>query len=107
MCCGPQSVFVPYADPGLPLARDIAERTRAFVEKEGEVPRLIVLQNHGIIALGSTPQAVLACILMATKAAAIFMGAAAMGGPNFMTPQHVERIAARPDEAYRQRQLKM
>ena len=107
VCCGPQSVFVPYADPGLPLARDIAERTRAFVEKEGEVPRLIVLQNHGIIALGSTPQAVLACILMATKAAAIFMGAAAMGGPNFMTPQHVERIAARPDEAYRQRQLKM
>lgn len=107
VCCGAQSVFVPYADPGLPLAREIAERTRLFIEKEGLVPRLIVLQNHGIIALGSTPQAVLSCILMATKAAAIFMGAAAMGGPNFMTPQHVERIAARPDEAYRQRQLKI
>jgi rhamnose utilization protein RhaD (predicted bifunctional aldolase and dehydrogenase) len=106
-CCGPQSVFVPYADPGLPLAREIAERTRAVMEKEGTVPRLILLQNHGIIALGPTPQAVLACIMMASNAAAIFMGAAAMGGPNFMTPQHVERIAARPDEAYRQRQMKM
>ena len=104
--CGPQSVFVPYADPGLALAREIAERTRAFVEKEGIVPRLILLQNHGIIALGSTPQAVMACIMMATKAASIFMGAAAMGGPNFMTAQHVERIAGRPDEAHRQRQLK-
>jgi rhamnose utilization protein RhaD (predicted bifunctional aldolase and dehydrogenase) len=107
VCCGPQSVFIPYADPGLPLARDIAERTRSFVEKEGQVPRLILLQNHGIIALGSAPQAVLGCIQMATKAAAIFMGAAAMGGPNFLTPQHVERIAGRPDEAYRQKQLKI
>jgi len=107
VCCGPQSVFVPYADPGLALAREIAERTRAFIEKEGIVPRLILLQNHGIIALGSTPQAVMACILMATKAAGIFMGAAAMGGPNFMTAQHVERIAGRPDEAHRQRQLKI
>ena len=105
--CGAQSVFIPYSDPGLPLAREIGERTRAFIEKEGTVPRLILLQNHGIIALGSTPQSVLACILMATKAAAIFMGAAAMGGPNFMTAQHVERIASRPDEAYRQRQLKI
>jgi rhamnose utilization protein RhaD (predicted bifunctional aldolase and dehydrogenase) len=107
VCCGPQSVFVPYADPGLPLAREIAERTRAFIEREGYVPRLILLQNHGLIALGATPQAVLGTILMAAKAAAIFMGAAAMGGPNFLNAQHVERIAGRPDEAYRQRQLKM
>jgi hypothetical protein len=49
----------------------------------------------------------MASILMATKAAAIFMGAAAMGGPNFLPAQHVERIAARPDEAHRQNQLKM
>ena len=105
VCCGPASVFVPYVDPGLPLAREIVERTRAFMEREGLVPRLILLQNHGVIALGSTHQAVLACLLMATKAAAIFMGAAAMGGPNFLNPQHVERIAQRPDEAYRQKQL--
>jgi rhamnose utilization protein RhaD (predicted bifunctional aldolase and dehydrogenase) len=107
VCCGPQSVFIPYTDPGLPLARDIAERTRLFIEKEGVVPRLILLQNHGIIGLGSTPEAVLACILMATKAAAVFTGAAAMGGPNFLTAQHVERIAGRPDEAQRQRQMKL
>ncbi len=105
--CGESSVFVPYADPGLPLAREIAERTKAFHQQRGVLPRLIVLQNHGIIALGATANAVLACTLMATKAAEIFMGAAAMGGPNFMTPQHVERIASRADEAYRQKELKM
>ncbi len=107
VCCGSSSVFVPYTDPGLALARDIRERTNSFIKENGEVPRLILLQNHGIIALGATPDGVLACLLMAAKAAEIFAGAAAMGGPNFMTPQNVERIAGRPDEAYRQRQLKM
>jgi rhamnose utilization protein RhaD (predicted bifunctional aldolase and dehydrogenase) len=106
VCCGAASVFVPYADPGLALAREIAERTRAFHQQNGFVPRLILLQNHGIIALGASASAVLACAMMASKAAAVFMGAAAMGGPNFLTPQHVERIADRPDEAYRQKQLK-
>lgn len=105
--CGPGSVFVPYTDPGLPLAREIRDRTRAFQERHGHPPRLILLQNHGLIALGATPAGVLASTLMAVKAAAIFMGAAALGGPVFLTPQHVERIAGRADEAYRQQQLKL
>jgi rhamnose utilization protein RhaD (predicted bifunctional aldolase and dehydrogenase) len=107
VCCGPTSVFVPYVDPGLPLAREVWERTKAYYQQSGLVPRLILLQNHGLIAVGATANAVLASILMADKAARIFMGAAAMGGPNFLKPEHVERIAGRPDEAYRQKQLKM
>jgi len=107
VCCGAASVFIPYVDPGLTLAREIAERTKAFCVQNGYVPRLIVLQNHGIIALGGTPNGVFARTLMAAKAAAIFMGAAAMGGPNFLTAQHVERIAGRLDEAYREKQLKL
>jgi rhamnose utilization protein RhaD (predicted bifunctional aldolase and dehydrogenase) len=107
VCCGPASVFVPYCDPGLVLAREIRERTKVFMQQHGSAPRLIVLQNHGLIALGSSASAVLGCLQMASKAAAIFMGAAALGGPNFLTPQQVERIASRADEAYRQRQLKL
>lgn len=100
--CGPASVYVPYADPGLALAWQIRERTRDFINSEGRVPRLILLQNHGVIALGPTPESVLSTVLMVEKAARIFVGAAAMGGPNFLLPQHVERIAGRPDEVYRQ-----
>ncbi len=103
--CGPTSVYVPYADPGLPLAWQVRERTRDFIREYKHQPRLILLQNHGLIAIGPTPKAVLGTILMATKAAMIFAGAAAMGGPTFLLPQHVERITARPDEAHRQRQL--
>jgi hypothetical protein len=46
-------------------------------------------------------------MLMAEKAAKIFVGAAVLGGPVFFSQQNVERIAGRPDEAYRQRALKM
>jgi rhamnose utilization protein RhaD (predicted bifunctional aldolase and dehydrogenase) len=103
--CGAASVFVPYTDPGLPLAREIRDRTRAFAEKQGNPPRVILLQNHGLIALGSSGKAVLGSTLMAAKAAAIFLGAAALGGPNFLTTSQVERIAGRLDELYRQKQL--
>ncbi len=105
VCCGAASVFVPYLDPGLALACEIRDQTNAFLQRQGVLPRLIVLQNHGIIAPGATPEAVLACLLMAAKAAEIFIGAAALGGPNFLTAAQVERIAGRPDEAHRRRQL--
>jgi rhamnose utilization protein RhaD (predicted bifunctional aldolase and dehydrogenase) len=107
VCCGPKSVFVPYVDPGLALAREIRDKTNAFLKEQQRVPRLILLQNHGVIALGSTPAAVMACLLMAEKAAEIFVGAAAMGGPHFLAQASIDRIAGRPDEHYRQRQLKM
>ena len=103
--CGARSVFVPYADPGLPLAREIARRTARFREETGSAPKLIVLENHGTIALGSTMQSVLACTMMAEKAAAIFMGAAALDGPKYLSAREVERIATRKDEAHRRRGL--
>lgn len=107
VCCGGAAVFVPYTDPGLPLAREIRERTILFIKQHSYIPRLILLQNHGIIAVGATPQAVLSSILMATKAAEIFVGAASLGGPNFMAQKDVDRITSRPDEHYRQKQLKL
>ncbi len=107
VCCGPASVFVPYTDPGLKLSHIIRQETEAFVKKYQRQPRVILIQNHGIISLGQTWQSILSALLMAEKAARIFVGAAAMGGPIFFTPQNVERISDRPDEAYRQRALKI
>jgi len=46
-------------------------------------------------------------MLMMDKAARIFAGAAAMGGPRFLTAAQVARIAGRIDEHYRQRALKL
>jgi rhamnose utilization protein RhaD (predicted bifunctional aldolase and dehydrogenase) len=107
VCCGPASVFVPYADPGLKLAQAIAERTGEYMERHGVFPRVVLLESHGLIALGGTPQAVQAATYMADKAARIFLGAALLGGPEFLSPEIVERLSNRADEHYRQRMLKL
>ena len=69
VCCSVASVFVPYTDPGLKLAQTIRSETEAFVKKHQRQPRVILMQNHGIITLGATWQSVLAAMLMAEKTA--------------------------------------
>ena len=105
--CGVASVFVPYAEPGLGLSQAIRREVVAYVKRTGRDPKIILLQNHGIIAVGASPKAVLGSLLMAEKAAEIFVGAAALGGPVFLTSDQCERIAGRPDEHYRQKMLGM
>lgn len=103
VCCGMESVFVPYTDPGLKLAQAIRRAVLAYVRRLRRNPRVILLANHGFIALGATPESVLAATLMGAKAAEIFAGAAAIGNaPRFLSRSQVLRIAGRPDEHYRQ-----
>ena len=106
VCCGVESVFVPYTDPGLKLAQAIRSAVVAYIKRLSRPPRVILLENHGFIALGPTPASVLAATLMGAKAAEIFVGAAAIGAtPRFLTSAQVVRIAGRPDEHYRQKAL--
>lgn len=106
VCCGVESVFVPYTDPGLKLAQAIQKGVVEYIDRLSRAPRVILLENHGFIALGATPESVLAATLMGSKAAEIFVGAAAIGGsPQFLSSKQVERIAGRPDEHYRQKAL--
>lgn len=107
VCCGAASVFVPYTDPGLMLSKTIRDRTEQFIRKHGALPRVILLQNHGLITLGKSASAVKAAMMMAHKSAEIFVGAAALGGPVFLSEGDVDRIANRIDELYRQRALKL
>lgn len=107
VCCGPASVFVPYCDPGLALAQEIRDRTNAFIEAHGTLPRVILLQNHGIIAIASTAAGVEAATYMTVKAALIFAGAIPLGGPVCLSPEQIDRIANRSDEHYRQKALNL
>jgi len=107
VCCGPESAFVPYVDPGLPLARSIRDSVREFVDRRGELPRTIWLQNHGLIAIGTTAREVLGAHLMAHKAARVWLGALSSGTePNRLSDADIDRIHTRPDEHYRQALLR-
>jgi rhamnose utilization protein RhaD (predicted bifunctional aldolase and dehydrogenase) len=102
--CGPESVLVPYADPGLPLALIMREKVREYMAKFDEAPKVILLANHGVIALGSTPSEVLNITAMCVKSAEILSGAYSVGEPVFMDETELMHIYKRPDEIYR-RQL--
>ena len=99
--CGPESVFVPYVDPGLPLAMVIRERVSGYMAKYGEAPKVILMANHGLITLGQTTTEAFNITLMANKAAAILWGALQLGDVPFMSKEDVMHIYKRPDEIYR------
>jgi rhamnose utilization protein RhaD (predicted bifunctional aldolase and dehydrogenase) len=100
---GPESVFVPYVDPGLPLAHAVRKAVTEFLEKWEEDPKVIFLQNHGVFALGDTPMAVENTMSMTDKAVRILAGTMQFGGPNFMSEKDINRIHTRPDEDYRRK----
>jgi len=107
VCCGPRSVLVPYVDPGVTLAKAIRERVENFRAEQGRNPRTILLENHGLIALGRTASEVRTATLMMEKSARVFLGALAGGAsPTFLPDEQVDRIDHRIDEHYRQAMLR-
>lgn len=101
--CGPESVFVPYIDPGLPLALEIRQQVRAYMEKYDEAPKVILLANHGLITLAQTPTEALNISDMCIKGAEILWGALAIGEPVFLSDEDVMHLYRRPDEIYRRK----
>lgn len=85
-----ESLFVPYAMPGIELGRVFHEHVKSYVDEHGHVPSLILLGNHGIVAVSDTAAGAEAISLMAVKSAKVRIGAKQAGG-----------IAALPAEATR------
>ena len=102
--CGPRSLCLPYCDPGLTLAHSFRRALLQFMDSEGQSPKVVLVQNHGLIVLGRRPEEVLATTAMTVKAFEVLWGTYALGGPHFLSAQQVARIQGRPDEHYR-RQL--
>ncbi|MCY3572634.1 MAG: class II aldolase/adducin family protein [Chloroflexi bacterium] len=103
--CGPQSALVPYADPGLPLALEMRKAVRDYQAQQGEAPKLILLVNHGLVALGQSPSEVLNITAMAVKAARIYHGALLTDKPTHLPEAAVWHIYRRPDEIYRRQRF--
>lgn len=102
---GHKSVYIPYVDPGLVLARAVRDGVARFVEEEGVLPKCVMLENHGFFAMADTPKKVCNITDMAEKMSAILLGSYACGGPRFMGEADIRRIDTRPDEHYRQRSI--
>lgn len=84
VACGPRSLRVPFAEPGVELGRQTQLALKTYLDEWGEPPQTIYLRNHGFVALGSSPQQVKALTQMAIKAARIIAGTHCFGGPHAM-----------------------
>ena len=103
--CGVAPAVIPYVDPGLVLGLTTREELRRYKASYNRQPKLMLMVNHGAVALGQTSNEVLNILLMADKWAKVLLGTYALGGPNFLTGEQVERIDSRLDEHYRRGQL--
>ncbi len=92
---GGSAVHVPYSDVGIQLAREVRSKVTMNQQRhKGVTPRLVLIQNTGIIAMGPTAESVLRTVFVAEKAAAVFVGSSRLGGPVFLSLQQVARLDA-------------
>lgn len=103
--CGEMPAVVPYVDPGLPLALAVREELRRYRELFLSSPKLVLMENHGMVALGQSPTDVLNISKMADKWARTLIGAYSISEPRFLTKEQAKRIENRPDEHYRRKQI--
>ncbi len=98
-------LYVPYAPPGLELGRLFDERLHRHLDREGTLPSLILLGNHGIVAVSETAAGAEAISVMAVKAARVRLGAYAVGGVVGLDAEHVAAYWSREDFAERRDDL--
>lgn len=98
---GTKSCVVPYAPPGEEILKFVEKYVSKFIEREGFFPKLILLQNHGIITASASKKDCAASSLMCEKSADIFVGAKLLGGVKFLTKQEVSDVDTCPNENYR------
>lgn len=90
--CGSAALLASYADPGLPLAKEVRRRMVLWRDRFKSVPKVVLVQNHGMFVLGKSCQEIIRITEMMIKSAQVFIGAAIMGGPVFLTPNNVSQI---------------
>lgn len=87
---------VPYATPGEDLVKEISYAT----EKHGRSPKLILLENHGIICCAKDFNQALTMTQICDKAAEIFVSIQPFS-PSYLTEEQVHKIVNHESEIYR------
>jgi rhamnose utilization protein RhaD (predicted bifunctional aldolase and dehydrogenase) len=100
-----EPVWVPYAAPGIALGTAVHAAVRDRLDRDGVAPRLVLLGNHGIVALGATATEVETITTMAVKAARVRSVGLGAGTLAPLDVEHARELARRPDEAARRTRL--
>jgi L-fuculose-phosphate aldolase len=99
---GEKSCLVPYASPGESLTQSIIKHLEIFINEEKFFPKLILLENHGIITCGNSVEECLVITEICEKSAEIFLSPF---GINFFTEDEIQHLINDKNEIYRIKQL--
>lgn len=98
-------LYVPYASPGIELGQVFHRALADRFAETGELPALVLLGNHGIVAIAPTPEGVEGISAMAVKGAQVRATAYAVGGVAPLSTESVDKFFARADIAERRDNL--
>ena len=98
-------LYVPYFSPGVELGRAFYTALRGYADAEGQLPQLVLLGNHGIVAIAPTAAGVDGISAMAVKGAQVRTAAYAAGGVSSIPTESVAKFFAREDISERRGKL--
>jgi len=101
---GVSSCIIPYTKPGVELKKMVELEVSKWIKNYGELPKLILLKNHGIITFGKTVDECIIKTEICEKSAEIFSGAL-IHGIEFLTNNEVTELLNDEKEKYRINQL--
>lgn len=99
------TLYVPYAEPGIELGRVFLRSLRDYWAAHHDLPSLILMGNHGIVALAETTDGVEAITEMAYKGAEVRLHALAVGGTKPLSNEAIAGYFEREDMAERRKNL--
>lgn len=103
---GKKSCVVPYGMPGEKLSEKISNSLEDFIRVEGYFPKLILLQNHGIICCGKTGKECLVATSMCEKSARIFTDSSCGFKIKKLSKKEIDEIFSDTSENYRENFIK-
>ncbi|MET3807378.1 rhamnose utilization protein RhaD (predicted bifunctional aldolase and dehydrogenase) [Nakamurella sp. UYEF19] len=98
-------LYVPYASPGIELGQVFYHALRGYADQYGQLPQLVLLGNHGIVAIAPTAAGVDGISAMAVKGAQVRAAAYAVGGVSPVPAESVAKFLARADISERRGNL--
>jgi len=100
-----KTCLVPYAKPGEELTELVKLHVHSFNKREGYFPKLILLENHGVIACGSSIKECTIITDICEKAAEVYTNSLSMGKVHFLSDEQVGNLTKDEKEKYRLEQL--
>ena len=98
---GSKSCVIPYTMPGIKLCAQIGYSLNNFINMYKVFPKLILLENHGIICAGQSIAECLIATEICEKSAEIFLKSKTLGKLNTLRISDINEIENDQNEKYR------